>query len=142
MCFRKSLYLKYKKYTEANWAHDTFIWSFALLDGCCFKTSFVSLLRRTHAGQTSGKLSHSFQKRVRFLSHQRENYASLLECAVECKKSNNCIRLYRRIETMFRYRLELVRDRKIFRLFKLFFYLDCYRSKKSYFREIMIALRG
>lgn len=141
MCFKKSMYLGNKKYIGKCGSHDAYLWGFAILNDQCYKSNFVSLYRRSHSSQTSGKISRSIEKRIEYLTHSCEISSALFSCAKETGTKKQ-IKFYRRMKNTFKYRLEMVREKKLCRFFQLLFYLDCYRSKKSYLREFTITLRG
>lgn len=142
MCFRKSFYDSIKEYWSYGWSHDAFLWAASLMEKCCYKLDYCSLCRRVHANQTSGRVGHSINNRIRYLQSVTENSFSLLKMANERNKSHSFQKLYLRMETAHLYRLEIVRDKKWIRLLQLIPYLSYYKSAKSYFIELAIALKG
>lgn len=142
MAFRRSLYDRLAGYLHPAWAHDDYIWAAAFYDDCCYETPYVSMFRRTHEGQASGQLAHSFAKRVGFLSSHEKNCAALVDLATREGKPQSEINFYARRRETFRRRLELVRDKKFQNMFPLLFSLRCYQSPKSFFTEPVIALKG
>lgn len=142
MCFRKSLYDSIKEYWSNGWSHDAFLWAASLMEKCCYKLDYYSLCRRVHANQTSGKVGHSINNRIRYLQSATENSCSLLKMAKGRNKSCSFEKLYLRMETSHRYRLELVRDKKWICVLKLIPYISYYNFPKSYFIELAMALKG
>lgn len=141
MCFKKDLYCKYKGYARSSWPHDTFLWSMALLDGSCYEVSYCSLLRRSHSEQTSGRLSHSRKKRIAFLDETVFDFNALYNCAVDAGKSKKLQRFYKRRVKAAKYRLNLVKNCRIYLIFALLFYIDCYQTPRSFVIEPIIALK-
>lgn len=138
MCLRKSFYDEVQSEWYEGWAHDEFFWNMAMLHGCCYSLRYCSLKRRFHENQTSGRVGHSKEKRIRYLQGIQKSSMQLLGLAKDPAQQ----RLYRKMQTAHRYRLELVRDRTYCRAFQLPFYLGYYHSKKSYFVELALALKG
>lgn len=142
MCIRKAFYEKNREYWSTGWAHDAFFWGMAVQTGTCYSISYVSLLRRFHKDQTSGKVGHGRVGRIKYLEGVRNNSETLLKTARMSSCPDKTIKLYERLMRAHQYRLELVRDRRFTRALMLIPYLGYYHRVRSYPVELMLALKG
>lgn len=140
-CFRKDFFSEAKKYWFEGWAHDEFLWCLSVLFGKCYYADIVSLFRRVHEKQTSGKLGKDRAKRIAYLEKEVKCAETLLAVAKKNDFGKQVIKIYEKNLTATKLRLSLVRDRKLFCALKLMFLLKQYDCKKSFFAEIFIALK-
>ncbi|MBQ9104385.1 MAG: glycosyltransferase [Clostridia bacterium] len=142
MCFRKDYFESIEKHWFNGWAHDEFLWCVSVLDERCFYANVITLLRRVHEGQTSGKIGRDRFKRIKYLEGELKCVNKLIEIAKEKGVDKKTLKIYQKNEKATALRLELVKERKIFNLFKLLFLLKYYNSKKSYLVEGLMAIKG
>lgn len=140
MSVSKAFFDKVRDLWNGSWAHDTFLWALAMLHDCCYYTEYVSLLRRFHSGQTSGKIGHSYAKRVNFLENNAQNGMQLYEQASRLDIGKDKLRIYRKMAKCGAYRLKLVKGRKIWYAIPLLFYLKYYQARRSYLSELKLAV--
>ena len=141
MCLRKEFYDSVKEFWYEGWAHDEFLWCLAVLYNRCYHVNFVSLLRRVHENQTSGKIGRDKNKRIKYLESEIKCASQLIMVAEKMGKDKNVISLYKKNKTTSELRLKLVKERKIFNLFRLIFRLKYYNSKKSFLVEGLMAIK-
>jgi glycosyltransferase involved in cell wall biosynthesis len=140
MCFRRSFYEEVKRYWYKDWAHDEFLWCMAVIAEECYYYDYCGLLRRLHSNQTSGHIGRDRKKRIAFLINEKKGSEVLLEIA-KGRKEQEKIKLcndFIKTETM---RLQLVQEKKIHKAIQLLLYLPYYSHKKSYFIELLMAMR-
>lgn len=142
MCVRKSFYDEVKENWYEGWAHDEFLWSMAMLYGRCYQWNYSSIWRRFHQKQVSGHMGHSKEKRIRYLSDVQKSSEFLLQLAEKINTPKSVQNLYKKNVVAHQYRLELIRDKKLFRAFRLLLYIGYYYSAKSYLIELGIAWKG
>ncbi len=138
MAVRKSFYEAVRPHWQTGIAHDTFLWDMALLRGSGYAMAYCSLYRRVHEGQTSGKLGHSREKRIRYLQSQ----AALSDCMSRLAVRPADRALCERMAKTHAMRLALLRDGRWQNAFGLLLRLPYYHYKKSYFTEWWMAKKG
>jgi glycosyltransferase involved in cell wall biosynthesis len=141
MCVRRDFYEEIKVHWYEDWAHDEFLWSLAVLSDKCYIYNYYSLERRVHENNYSGSMGHTEAKRVRYLEDVLHSSNVLLEIAQQTECPEKIINLYRKNIKMAQMRLSLLTDKNVLYAFRLAKYLQYYYSKKSYFRELLMAVR-
>lgn len=142
MCVRRSFYEQTKKYWYEGWAHDEYFWCVSALLEKLYHIDFISTKRRIHSGQVSGGMVATKDKRIKYLEGEIKTAEKLISIAKEISASAKTINLYEKNLVATKKRLKLIKDRKLSEAFGLLFLLKYYYSKKSYLKEIKIALSG
>lgn len=141
MCVKRSFYHTIIKDWYADWAHDEFFWSMAVLLGKAYRWDYTSIYHRVHSMQYSGHLGHTKEKRIRYLESVIKSSEYLLAYAKSNQLPQSTVDLFAKNVKAHQYRLKLVKDRNLACLFKLVPYIKYYYAPKSYLAEIKIALR-
>ncbi len=141
MAIRKEFYKEIKEYWYKGWAHDEFLWCTAVLFDRCYYYKYCSLKRRVHSEQTSGRVGKSLENRIKYLNSEIMTATKLLEIAKTKGFNEKTIRLYTQNKITTEYRLQLIKNKKILKIFPLLFRLKYYNSKRAYLRELIIGIK-
>lgn len=142
MCVRRSFYREIEMYWKKDVPHDAFLWGMAMMRESCYYAPYLSLMRRTHPDQTSGKIGHDKSHRIRYLIGVIDQCEALRLAGEAEDVTIKTKRLYAQMERTHRYRLELVRDKKWSRALLLIPKLGYYHAWRSYPVELLLAMKG
>lgn len=142
MCFKKEFYNYVKQFWTHNWAHDTFLWSISLLLSKGYSTEYCSLYHRVHDEQFSGHKNHEKDKRIALLNRTIQNQSDLLCAAKQLHAPLETQKILQKSLLTAKSRVELINERRILNAMPLLCHISYYYSKRSYFVELIMALRG
>lgn len=143
MCIRRCFFEKIESYWYPGFAHDEFVWKFALcMDGLYMYHSFT-LNRRLHSDNVTMHKMRDLEKRVKFLEDLLRSHEAALKFAKDIKLNKNRIKLFERNIKATKLRIELLKDKKYFNTVKLIlFYFNCYHKSRSIPVELKMAVKG
>ena len=142
MGFRRSYYNKIYLYYCDGWAHDDFFWKMALLDNSFLLLHGSTILHRIHGNNESRKKRNkktaiSYLEDNILICEQLESYMKDEGANKLFKKNKRIIAHYKKA---LKYRLQLVRDKKLLSAIKLLLYLDTYKRKRQYIGDILLSI--
>ena len=149
MVMRRSFIDKAIIYWYGGWAHDEFVWKIALAGDELYFYHVKTLKRRLHSNNVTLHKEHEKSKRLNYLVELRKSHEQTvvyLENNCRGKRlSDNEVK--RRVNLLNRHikatdlRIELLKNRSLFNVFKLLRYVDCYHKARSIPVEFMMALK-
>ncbi len=143
MCVRRDFYFAIRKYWFDGWAQDDRMWKMAQSAHGCFILHSNLVRHRLHDNNTAtyGKY-HTIDRRVKLFKEMRDAEEQMLLYLEEHNGSEKEKLILKRHVVMMEKRIELLEQKKFFNVIPLIRYLPYYERKKSYFVEVIIALKG
>lgn len=142
MCLRREFYNDIKNYWYKGWAHDEFVWKLALCMDGLYMYHSATLNRRLHANNVSLKKMRDIEKRIMFLEELLKSHEATLKFAKDHNLSAKQIKLLNRNIKATKLRIDLMKDKKYFNVFKLTIcYFNCYHKSRSIPVELLMAIK-
>lgn len=143
MCIRRSFIDKIMPYWYKGFAHDEFVWKFALCMDGLYMYHANTLKRRLHSNNVTMHKMRNLDKRIKFLKDLLDSHNATLKFAKDLKINKKNIRILERNIEATKLRIDLLEKKKYFNTFKLLFkYFDCYHKSRSIPVELMMAIKG
>ena len=143
MCIRGSFWNEIKGEWYTGWAHDEFVWKMALCKDGLYVYHGVTLRRRLHTNNVTMHKMRDLPKRIKFMEDLKKSHEATLAFARKIGLGEKEIKLLERNVVSAQMRVELMRDKKIWKMVPLaLFYYDCYHSPKSILVEPYMAIKG
>lgn len=142
MAVRKSFLDTIEPYWVPGWAHDECVWKLAQAADGCYLLHEPLLGHRMHGSNTTGHKIHNREKRVVHLRKKMEGDFAAARFASDMAAKPSVVNLFSRIAECEKLRLELVENRKLTNAIRLIGRLPLYQEKRSYLRELFMAVKG
>ncbi len=146
MMFKRDFLVSNLRYWDKNTAHDSFLWSIALLTDSMCVIQEKMLFRRIHLNNTSRKR----QDKCEILSGiscslvQNQLLLEFLETnGALTKDYEKKMKLLNANAVGYKYRIELLTEKKYYLFFPLLFkYYHLFYRRRQVIRDLLIAFRG
>ena len=143
MCVRKEFLLEVQKYWFSGWTHEEFLWKTALCKDGMYKINIATLHRRLHSNNVSRQGMRSAEKRIRHLTVEYESFKVMSDILQGTTKNDKNSKLLEDLLRMSKLRIELIKNKAYINLLPLAAkYITLYQNKKSYFAELLIAVKS
>ncbi|SEK38964.1 Glycosyltransferase, GT2 family [Streptococcus equinus] len=146
MCVRKSFFNTIKNYWILDWAHDDFLWKYAMLNDSCFYLHKLTITRRLHNNNTSrnsSKKNRNKEARILQLKKMiRQNNAVITYIDKNPRVSDE-EDFFRMFNKAIENRIKFLKTKNIFLFFELaIVYREYYPRIKGLFLDFGIAYLG
>lgn len=146
MCVRKSFYDKIKKYWIFDWAHDDFLWKYAILNSSCYYLHTLTTTRRLHNNNTSknsGKRNRNIDGRILQLQNMKKQNDVIISYIEENPSLFAKKEFFQNFNKAIGKRINFLKTRNPFLFLELLlFYRDYYPRIKGLFLDFGIVYLG
>ncbi len=143
MCVRKEAYHQWNTYWFDGWAQDDRMWRLSQCAEGCYLYHDNLIQHRIHGNNTStyGKY-HSVEKRVWLFESMLKADQMMKQMLLDNGAEKYKISLMNKHIKMMQYRIDLLKNKHLYRLVPLIFLLRYYQEPKSFLVDVYIAMKG
>lgn len=140
MCIKREFLKEIKMYWIDDWAHDDFVWKFAMLKQSCAILQKITVKRRMHANNTTVVRLRTREKRIKQLEESNKQYSSLNNYLVN-NNNDEYLKILNKNINSINTRLKVIKEKSIIAWLKLLiFYRDCYPRIKGLFLDLYFSI--
>lgn len=141
MAVRSEFLRRIQPFWFEGWAHDECVWKLAQIEDGCYVLHEPLLQRRLHSDNVSMRKKHEKELRLRAMNELRKGHEAALLYGLRCDVAPGKINILEDNIESLRLRIELIESQKYVNILYLTKHLKCYQYKRSYIKELQIALQ-